>query len=236
MRNASLFRKCFSLPDPESVLLICHHQRQLIVIYGSLDQGVGSHDNLCIPAFDPVIGAPFFFRCHRSGQKFRLHRDLMLCKQLCDIGEMLSCQHLRGRHDGPLHAFKRHRQQGKNRHDRLSGSHVSLDQPGHHGIGSHIRGNLLPHLLLRAGQFKGKPADQFLHLRILRDHILIDRSFIFIPKLPKRQDKFQKFLEHQPFSCLVEHLLIFRKMNPTQGKIILCQPVFQTDLFRQRLL
>ena len=79
-------------------------------------------------------------------------------------------------------------------------------------------------------------ADQLLHFFVHIHHIVVLHPLIAVLKSPKGQDKRQELFKDQPLPRMEIHFFIFWKMNPPQGKIILRQPVFQTDLFRQRLL
>ena len=131
----------------EPVLLVDHRQRQVVVLHALLEQRVGADDQrhraIRQSAQQLRPRAPL----HATGQQ--RHRRRRQARQRAVV---LLRQHLGRRHQrGLLPGLDRaqHRQQ---RHQRLAGADVALQQPQHPPVGRQIGVDLSQRLLLRAGE------------------------------------------------------------------------------------
>ena len=69
MRLQTLLGKLLSLPYTKPVLLISHHQCQILIVNLLLDQRVGSDDNICHPHLQSFINTALLRSGHGAHQQ-----------------------------------------------------------------------------------------------------------------------------------------------------------------------
>ena len=156
MRFLPFFRKLFPLPHTEPVLLVRHHQRQRLILYLPLNQGMSTDNQVSLSGSDFTICFPFFLSRHGTHQQYRFECEMHLLRIFADGFKMLGGQHFRRRHHGSLIAVCRGHQQGKQSKHRFSGSDVPLNQAVHTVWAAQIIPDLPPHSLLCLCQGKRK--------------------------------------------------------------------------------
>ena len=118
-----------ALQDAEAMLLVDDDQAELLEPHVALDQRVRADDQVHGARFDLRELAPARRRARRAGQQRDAEpRGL---QQPRDVHEVLLGEDLGRRHEGHLQAVLHRDERRQQRHDRLAGADVALQQPVH---------------------------------------------------------------------------------------------------------
>ena len=200
-----------------------------------LDQRVGADDDGGLPVPDPFIRLPLLLRRHGAREQNRGKLQAAALQKLPHRLGVLSRQHLRGRHQGPLVSALRRRKQRQEGDHRLPGAYVPLDQAVHHPAACQIGLDLLPDPLLGPGKRVGQGGEQTACPRPLPDGAFVFHLLRLLPHLAQSQDKQEELVKDQPSPGWQQILLLYRKMDGAEGEIIFRQLLFLSDLLRQEL-
>ena len=146
---------------------------------------------------------------------------------------MLLREHFCRSHHRSLVSIHYDSEKGKCRYDCLTGPHISLYQSRHHVFPLHILHYFFPHTHLCTCQFIRQWPEHSVCFFRWYDIEIIFHTFIIFFQLSYRQNKFQKFFKHQPFSCTTVYFFILWKVYTANCIIVLCQFVFHTEFLWQ---
>ena len=141
-----------ALQDTEAMLLVDDHQAELLEAHVTLDERVGADHH--------VHSARFHFRqltpARRRADGARQQGDLVGrgLEQSRDVQEMLLREYLGRRHEGHLQTVLHRHERCQQRHDRLAGAHVTLQQPVHRMRPLKVLDDFLQRRLLPRGQLE----------------------------------------------------------------------------------
>ncbi len=181
MRRDPLGSQAQALVHPEPVLLVDDRQHQVAVVDRILEQRMRADDDLRLSGGNPrgdhlaflALGASRQDLDGYSGGRGKAgNRRMVLARQ--DLGR---------RHQHRLSAAFHHGGHGKQRHQRLPGADIALQQPQHAGIGRHVGEDIGDCLGLAAGRGKGQG----------REDLARDRA----RRLDRRAGHLAQLLAHQ---------------------------------------
>jgi hypothetical protein len=160
-----LLHQLEALQYAEAVLLVDHHQAQLVELDFLFNQGVRSDDQLRLAAIDEAARLALAVFVERAGEQNDAIAAGRALKQLARGQKMLRGQNLRGRHQGCLVAVFHGHQHGLQRDDGLAGAYIPLEQTAHGAGAAHIGHDLAEGTFLRFCGMEGKHfADGFADL------------------------------------------------------------------------
>ena len=133
MRHLSLVSKHLPLGDTEPVLLVGDDEGKVIIDYLLLDQGVGSDDDIRFMGDNFLVDDPLFLCRHGTSEQDHLFVHTMLLKKFRHRLEVLSRENFRRHHESSLVSVLAGCQERQNGDERLTGAHITLDQPVHDG-------------------------------------------------------------------------------------------------------
>ena len=215
-----------SLFHPKSVLFICDHQCQLVILDLFLDQSMGSNYNICLFGCNLCIFFPFLPGCVRSGKKQRMAEiNSLFLQKLFHSLKMLSGKHLCRRHQHRLVAIFRSHDHSQKSQDCFAASHISLHQPGHQPMTAQVSFNLMPYILLGFCQSIRQIFNDLLCSPYSMHGKSIDCTLCFFFQKAHCKNKQQKLIKYQPSPGRDQLLHIFGKMNGRQCKIAVCQMI-----------
>ena len=216
------------------MLFIRDSQGQVPVIYPLLDHGVGADQDLNGPALKVRLDLPFLGR--PGGPHQKTHLNVVGTQELPHGLIVLTGQHFRRRHHDSLVAGQDRSVHSGNRHDRLAGTDIALDQPVHGSPAGQVLPNVVQRFFLGSGQRKGqglyKGSDPLIH----RDDILVERFLFLLLYHLQGTEKAKKFIKYDPFSCLAKGFRSCGEMDLPQGLVFLRKPVVIPDGLRQVFL
>jgi hypothetical protein len=145
----------YPLAQPEAVLLVHHHQAQVLELHVLLDEGVGTHQDVQLPrGSGPQYLPP---SRGRGAAREQLHAHLQFFGQkLGEVAEMLFGQDLRGSHEHALVTALPGEQKGQEGHHRLPRAHLPLQEAVHGSGAHHVPGDLFESPPLRGGEVEGQ--------------------------------------------------------------------------------
>ena len=152
----ALAAQLVALQHAEAVLLVHHRQAEALEGHLLLDQRVGADRDLRLPRQEPRQGRAPGRALEGRGEE--LDRVVAVLQPAAQVVEVLLGQDLGGRHEGRLVAVLDRHQHGQQRHHRLAGAHVALQQPVHRARRAQVVGDLAQHAPLGAGQPEGQHA------------------------------------------------------------------------------
>ena len=126
---AALLLEGLALLHAKAVLLVHHHQAQVMELHGLLEKRVGAHNVLRIPTGDAENGFAFFGGLH--GPQKQLQAVGLISQKPSEIQRVLARQDLGRRQDRALAAGLRHHRHGQEGHERFATAHVALQQAMH---------------------------------------------------------------------------------------------------------
>ena len=129
------------------------------------------------------------------------------------VGVMLAREHFGRCHHCSLITVQSGKEKREKCKNCLSGSHISLYKPGHDIIALHIAPDLVPHTVLRAGEFKGNFSEKPVNFRLVIKIEPVSRPVFILPVPSQSQNKYKKLFVHKTLSCLYIFLFAFRKMH-----------------------
>ncbi len=186
-----------ALQDAEAMLLVDDDKSKLPEADRILDQRMRADDHV-----------------ERAAGELRLHLAALLCgrrpgedrdakarrlEQAPDVDEVLLGENLGRRHEGDLETVLHRDDRRHQRHDRLAGSDVALQQPVHRLRTLHVLDDLGDDLLLVAGQLEREDAPRGVTDRV-GDHDRPRFAIGFGGALPQHQPKLEQkeLFEDQP--------------------------------------
>jgi len=229
----ALAAQSLPLSDSETVLLICNHQPQSVIMNLFLNQRMGSHNNICLVRSNFFIGSPFFLCCHGASHKDCCFFNVIGLKKPGNGFKMLSCQNLRRSHQSALKTITGRLEQGQHCDNGFSGAHISLNQTVHHQTAFQIPADLLQNLILGFCQAVGQSFYQLIHLGSVAHNKRTPAVLAFFLQPPHCQKKKEKFVKYKTFSCKKELLTAGRKVDMLYCIIIFRQLIFFPERGRQ---
>ena len=159
--RAALLRQAAPVGHAEAVLLVDHHQRQIVERHAVLEQGMGAADHRRLAARDPRLQRSPGRALVAPGQRDDF--DSGRFEKRADHRCVLAREDLGRRHDGGLRARLGAARGGQRRHERLARADIAVQQ-AHHALGrGHVRAHRLEGAGLRAGGGEGRMGQHLLH-------------------------------------------------------------------------
>ena len=209
----ALLGKRLALLDAKTVLFIRDDQAQIVKINIVLQQRLCPDNDIAGAKDDPFLRPALLLCRQRTGQQDRFKRQSIRFGQFCDRLIVLFGEHLRRCHKCSLmmvHHAHKHR---KDRHDRLAGTDIALDQPVHEMGRTQILLDLSPYLFLCIRELIGKLVDQILAGIDPHHRRIIDLLCRHVLQKQDGHDKEQKFFEYNPLPAGKHRLPVGREMN-----------------------
>lgn len=153
-RIVALAPKACTLGHSEAVLLVDDGKSETREAHGILYHGVSANEDVHLAgnqSFENLAPATPF---DSAGEQF--HTDVHVAQKLSYGFEMLFGKYLRWCHDAGLETVAHGYEHGHERHERLAGTHIALQQTVHLLAGTHIVVYLMHHTLLRSCERKGQ--------------------------------------------------------------------------------
>ncbi len=176
MRRLALGGKTHALADAEAVLLIHHHQRQLVERHRLLEQRMRAHYQRDIAGGDAVLHFHLLGFFHFAREQRHGH---MQCIGIgFQRGVMLARQQVCRRHQAGLLSGRRHLRHQREGENGFAAAHIALQQPHHALAAFHI----LHQRVEQRGLAGGEGERQRPHQRFMRGHIERQRRG-FLPLL-----------------------------------------------------
>ena len=218
------------------MLLIHHHQPQLLELHRILEQGMGAHQQVqlavgqILQQLAPSAGG--------GGTREQGTVHLQLRQPVGELGEVLLGQHLGGGHQGSLAAGGDRREQGRQGHHGLAAAYIALHQPGHR-LGAHqVGADLRQHALLGAGEGEGQQVEEAGHQVVgVAGQGERGRRPAPQPLAPQAQGQLQQqeLVEHQAMAPALERLAVGGLVDARQGLAPRRQPQPGDQWSRQRV-
>ena len=207
IRPASFLAQCFSLFHAELMLLVNHHQPQILEFKGFLYQRMRSYYDVGLPRGNFRAYCLFVFRGHPAYKKPYVkakrhkglaHRDIMLAGQY--LGRNHHCR---------LIPVTSRQKKGEHRYDGLSASDIPLEKAIHRLLRGHVFFQVLDAFLLSVREFEG---EELLKIRHKTFSDLVADTFFSDLASSKGHHCLQnkKLLEYQP---LIGPLQIFGRIR-----------------------
>jgi hypothetical protein len=144
------------LADAEAVLLVHHHDREVVELYALLYERVGPNHDIRLPALYGIERRAALCGAQRAGEERDVHREV--CQRARYREEVLFGEDLSWSHDGALSPGLDGGEQRGHGDDRLAAAHVALQEAAHRLIRAHVGEDFPYHPLLRGRE----PERQFL--------------------------------------------------------------------------
>ena len=138
----------------KAVLFVDDHQAQSLKLDGILNHGMCAHEYL-YGAVDQSLKHLLALSALDDARE-QLYADGHIAQELLDSLQMLLSQYLGGSHDAGLIAVVQGNEHRHQRHQRLSRTHVALQQAVHLAARAHVGPDLMHHALLGSRQFEGQ--------------------------------------------------------------------------------
>ena len=205
------------------------------VLHRLLYQCVRAHHELEAAVGKPLHNRPALFFGGAAGQQGATHAGGR--KILLNIGIMLPGKHFSRRHNAGLIPVPYGDKTAQNRHHRLPGAHVSLQQTVHLGAAGHIGPNLLYHPLLGTRKCVWQSVVASVERRAyVRHHYAVCGLAAHVFLLEQAELKIEQLLELESAGGGRQRAHIGREMyvlnGPGQGR----QTIFAQNVIRQALL
>ena len=154
VHRVALLRQRQPLVHAEAVLFVDDGQGEIVERHLVLKQRMGAEQQVDVAEREPVED----FRARAAALAPGEDGDVEACGlgQRRDGGEMLAGEQLGRRHERRLPAGLDHRRRGEQRHHRLAGADIALQQPQHALGQSEIVDDVVERLLLRMGERIGQ--------------------------------------------------------------------------------
>ncbi len=136
MRRDAFCRQAQALVHAETMLLVDDRKQQVLVADILLEQRMRADDDLGVTRGDAFENLLALAALGAAGED--LDGNPGFARHLADGGKMLAGQDFGRRHQHRLAAAFDRRQHGDERHDRLAGTDVALQQPQHPVLAGHV--------------------------------------------------------------------------------------------------
>ena len=239
----------------KAVLLVHHHQRQVAILHGGLEDGVGADRDV-----DRAVGQPHqraFARPALVAAGEGGDGDGQAAQELLEAGEVLAGQDLGGSEESPLPARLHSGEQGHGGDQRLAGADITLEQAEHGLALAQVVTNLPVRSVLRAGEGEGEPerarqppiarerpapprpdrvADEG-QRELVGEHLVIAQPLAGKPRLGFAVDRPQRLAEGGPLSLGEQPRLdpLRHVRQPLQRRLHQGRDAFARDAFGQRI-
>ena len=209
IRRCAPADQCRALTHAELVLLVDHHQSEILKISTAMDQGMRANNHL---RMQPIIlvGALIARRGAQGDANPQRLKPLAKCQKV------LLCKDLRRRHQRGLRAGVDRHQHRCHRDKSFSRAHIPLHQARHRPWVAHVLNDLTNRPLLRPCQIKGQARVKFLQQGCFASMCApLEPVMILAP--PKHIELHgKKFLERKPAARGLRDFKRIRKVHRTQ--------------------
>ena len=230
------------LEHAEAVLLVDHHEAEVLELGGSRDEGLRADDDSRGAGGDPGERRIPLLRRLAADEQF--HLDAAAGEQPGERLVVLAGEQFRGRHDRRLESLGRvgrhpRADRGEHRVDRdrrLAAPHVPLEKAVHRLRPGHVGGDLPADPLLGGGECEGKPgADPGVEPGVDRDRRRRLRLLLPAAVHPQGQLEHEQLLVDEPPPCRVDHLTARRAVDLAKGPFDRQETLRGEHLLRDRL-
>ncbi len=159
MRRDALGGEPQALMHAETVLFIHHGQHKVLIGDAVLEQRMGADDDLRFARGHALLDLAALLALGAAGQHF--HREAHGLREFGDGGVMLTGENFGRRHQHRLSAGLHRRRHGHQRHQRLAGADIALQQPQHAVFAGHIGQDILDGGALACRQREGQLREDF---------------------------------------------------------------------------
>ena len=151
-RGAVFAPQSGSLSHTKAVLLVDDSQSQVAELHRVLDEGMGANEYLQLATHQCLVNSCALTLTGRARQESHLDTDSV--GQRPDSFQMLTSQYFGGCHDAGLVSIIQGNQCGHESDNRLTATHISLQEAVHLLSAAHVMAHLADNTLLRPGKRK----------------------------------------------------------------------------------
>ena len=234
-RQLGLVPKPRALLHTEAVLLVNHGEAQVLELYFVFNQRVRAEDDVDGTVFEARVNAAALGSLGVSGQQGNLHTRVFQVFE--DAVVVLDRQNFRGGHDTGLVTVVHRHHRREDGHQRLSATHVALQQAVHLAAAAHVITDFVQDAFLGIGERE----------RNVAVSLVESRTYTFkygsggtphadVLLLEHRQLQEEEFFELEPFLRLGQRLDILRKMDVLQRESQRTEMPLEQQVFGQRFV